>query len=91
MQTTFIEAWANGKKAFLNVSEISRISFEKPTKEDNLKDSLRKVKVLFRGGSKGEYVCHRNVEKRYFDPSMARAIETFNAAKAEVKENETEE
>ena len=66
----FIEAWANDTQAYLNVSDISRISF---AKKDGLKSSLRETKVQFRDGSTGTYVTHRNMQK-LFATTLGKAL-----------------
>lgn len=72
----FIEAWANDTACFLNTAEIQRISF---AKDEALRQSERRAKVLFVDGSKGEYVVHRNIEKLIRNTVNASAADTTEA------------
>lgn len=66
----FIEAWANNTLAYLNTSDISRISF---AKKEGLKESERETKVQFKDGSTGTYVTHRKMQK-LFAATLGKAI-----------------
>lgn len=58
----FINVWKDEENVFLNLEEISRISF---SKDEKLRQSDRVVKVQFRDSSNGIYVGHRNLEKAF--------------------------
>lgn len=56
-----INVWTKeGSNVFFNMCEVVRIAFEK---DETLKQSERAVKVVFKNGDKGTYICHRDTEK----------------------------
>lgn len=59
----FIPVRTEDSEVFLNVEDISRLSF---TKSDKLPQSERTVKVVFKNGDKCEYIGHRDRLKEFW-------------------------